>query len=345
MSIYIDLKNMIKDENYINIVQDVANSLRKGELAIFPTDTVYGIGTNGLDELAVKSLFLAKNRPLSNPINLLVDSIDMIKTITTNITDLEYELMETFFPGAFSIILPKNNLIPNIVTANSDFVGIRIPNNRIVLDLIKYSGIPLATTSANISGKLSATTASDIPDDLNTCVKYILDDDITTIGLESTVVQVINNNIHVLRLGSILPTDLEKISKNILINTNNIPSANLKHYNSDSNKVLVYSNNELNMLDKICSLAKSYSNPIIICCSENLNTYSSTLKDIPNLKILDYGSKFNLQSISHKLFHLMYEIEKIPNDIIIIEGIKKENLGITIMDKLIKIVNGNYIDL
>ena len=112
MSIYIDIKkllstNITNNSEYINLIKNVASSINNGKLIIFPTDTVYGIGTNGLNHNSIEKLFLAKNRSFSNPINLLVNSIDMIKSITTNISDLEYTLMETFFPGAFTIILPK----------------------------------------------------------------------------------------------------------------------------------------------------------------------------------------------------------------------------------------------
>ncbi len=345
MTTYIDMKSISSNIDYNNLIRKVGNSIIDGELVIFPTDTVYGIGTNGINCSAIKKIYSAKNRNLNNPINLLVDSIDMIKSITTNITELEYKLIEAFLPGAFTIILPKNNLIPNIVTANSEFVGIRIPNNKIALDLIKYTNTPLATTSANISGKVSSTYISDILDEFSQSTAYILDNGISDIGLESTIVQVINNSVHILRLGSILPDDIKKVTPNVILKTNNIPSSNLSHYETSSKNTVVYSKDNKKMIDAIYNLYINNSYSSILCCDENVNSYKSLLRENGNIQIFSYGSKDDLISISKNLFHMIYEINKKPFNNIFIEGFEKTALGITLMDKLLNISKGNYIEL
>lgn len=196
---YLDLTNKI---NFTKLKKP-ANIIKNGGIVIFPTETVYGIGTNALNEDAVKRLYEIKQRPLNKPISLLVNSIDMIEQIAKDITDLEYALIREFFPGPLTLILKKKDIVPDIVTANSDTVGVRMPKNEIALKLIEYAGIPIATPSANISGKPSGTNMKNIIKDFNGEVDYLIDSGTSQIGLASTIVQVIDNVPHILRQGSI----------------------------------------------------------------------------------------------------------------------------------------------
>ena len=132
MQKYIDLTNTT---NYIKLKQP-AEIIRNGGIVLFPTETVYGIGTNGLNETAIKKLFKIKQRPLNKPISLLVNSIDMINKIAKDITEIEYSIIKEFFPGPLTIVLKKKDIVPNILTANDNTVGIRMPSNDIALKLI-----------------------------------------------------------------------------------------------------------------------------------------------------------------------------------------------------------------
>ena len=123
MQKYLDFRKEIDDEK----LKDSARILKHGGIVVFPTETVYGIGANIWDETAVKRLYEVKQRPFDKPISLLVSSIDMINEVAKDITELEYALMKEFFPGSFTIILKKKDIVPNIVTANLDTVGIRLP--------------------------------------------------------------------------------------------------------------------------------------------------------------------------------------------------------------------------
>ena len=150
---YLDLKN---NKDYTKLIEP-AQIIKNGGLVIFPTETVYGIGANGLDKNAIKKIYEAKQRPLNKPISLLVSNIDMIESVAKDITDIEYAIIKKFFPGPLTIILKKKEIIPDILTAGSDTIGIRMPANDIALNLINYAGVPIATPSANISGKPSGT--------------------------------------------------------------------------------------------------------------------------------------------------------------------------------------------
>ena len=189
-----------------------AKIIKNGGIVVFPTETVYGIGTNGLDKNAVAKLFEVKQRPLNKPISLLVNNIDMINKISKDITELEYALIKEFFPGPLTIILKKKEIVPNIVTSNSDTVGVRMPSNEIALKLIEFSGVPLATPSANISGKPSGTNLDDITKDFNEKVDLFINGGPSQIGLSSTIVKVINGIPHILRQGSITEEQIKSVS-------------------------------------------------------------------------------------------------------------------------------------
>lgn len=199
MQNYLDFRNNI---NFDTLIQP-ANVIKSGGIVVFPTETVYGIGANGLNENAVKRLYEVKQRPFNKPISLLVNSIDMINEIAKDITELEYDLMRKFFPGPLTIILKKKDIVPNIVTANSNTVGVRMPANETALKLIEYAGVPIATPSANISGKPSATNLKEVMGNFGEEVDYYIDGGTSKIGIASTIVQVIDEVPHVLRQGSI----------------------------------------------------------------------------------------------------------------------------------------------
>lgn len=204
---------------YLNFKEDIeydkllkpAQIIKNGGLVIFPTETVYGIGTNALNSKAVKKLYEVKKRPYEKPISLLVNSIEMIENIAKDITKLEYELIKKFFPGPLTIILKKKENISNIVTANKETVGVRMPQNDIALKLIEYAGVPIATPSANISGKPSGTNMKDIMRDFEKKVEYFIDNGPSKIGQSSTIVQIIDETPYILRKGAISELEIKKV--------------------------------------------------------------------------------------------------------------------------------------
>ncbi len=207
MQNYLDFKEKI---DYTKL-KEVARTIKQGGVVVFPTETVYGIGANGLSANAVKRIYEVKQRPLNKPISLLVNGTDMINEIAQDITDLEKALIREFFPGPLTIILKKKDIVPNIVTANSNTVGVRMPSNEIALKLIEYAGVPIATPSANISGKPSGTNMEDIMKDFEGKVDYFIDDGPSKIGISSTIVQVIDGVPHILRQGKITEEQIMNI--------------------------------------------------------------------------------------------------------------------------------------
>ena len=171
MNNYLDLKNT---KNFSEIDKP-ANVIKKGGLVLFPTETVYGIGANGLNSDAVKNIFIAKGRKQDNPLILHISSFEMLNLIAKDITDMELKLMNAFWPGPFTIILNKTNIVPDVVTGGLDTVGVRMPSGEIARKLIYYADTPIAAPSANISGKPSGTNVQDIFDELHEKVDYIID--------------------------------------------------------------------------------------------------------------------------------------------------------------------------
>lgn len=184
------------------ILKEIKSVLDSDGLIIFPTDTVYGIACNSFSDVALKKLFYSKNRNFNKPINVLTDSISKIDLVVYNISHIEQELMNKYFPGNLTIIFNKKKNVSDILTANKDTIGVRIPNNEIALKILSEYPYPLAVTSVNISGKKCGTCLNDFIDEFKDKVDIIIDGGITS-DMPSTIVRVDNNNINVLRQGSL----------------------------------------------------------------------------------------------------------------------------------------------
>lgn len=337
MSIYIDLKN---STDYSKL-HEAANIIKNGGIVLFPTETVYGLGANGLDSNSVQKVFYAKGRDYQNPVNLLVSDMKMVEMVAKNISDLEYKLMNTFFPGPFTIVLQKTDIVPSIVTANHDTVGIRMPSGIIARKLVEFSSVPIAAPSANLSGKPSGTILKNIYNDFKDKVDCMIDGGDSSIGIESTIVKVVDNIPHILRPGSITLEQIEKVCgikpiNDYKTNPSDIPSNKFKHYSLNSKSIVVYSNNNEIMVSKISEIASNYTSPVILCSHSNVNKY--------NFKyVIDIGN--NLEEIGKNIFAYLKQVDNISSDIIIIEGVKQEGIGIAIMDRLIKACENNFVEI
>lgn len=192
------------------MLDQAAELIKQGKIVVFPTETVYGIGTNGLDEKAVKKLYEVKQRPLNKPITLLVSNMEMVESVAKDITETEYKIMEKFFPGPLTIILKKKEIVPDIVTSGQDTVGVRMPSGEIARKLIEKAGVPLATPSANITGQPSGTDLQEIEKNFKEKVDFYIDGGECEIGLASTIVQVVEGRIQILRQGSITLEDINQ---------------------------------------------------------------------------------------------------------------------------------------
>ena len=340
-------------EKYLNSeennIEAAAKIIQDGGLVLFPTETVYGIGANALNDDAVKKIFIAKGRAQDNPLILHISDMEMLSQIADNISELEYKLMDTFWPGPFTIVLNKKAGIAKVATCDGNTVGVRMPSSKIAHDLIKAANLPIAAPSANISGKPSGTKLQDIIEELQDKVDYILDGGESDIGLESTVVRVIDNEVRILRPGKITKEDIEKVVNNVEIDKNIMgqleqdekvlsPGMKYRHYAPTTHCKLIYSENNDRMTNAILEIAKINKKVLILATTENIGKYAG-------FECIDIGSRNNLLEISHNIFSALRKIDAYHADIAIIEGVKPEGIGLAIMNRLIRACEHDYIEV
>jgi len=337
----------IKNSNEYEKIEEAGNIIKNGGLVLFPTETVYGIGANGLDENAVKKIFIAKGRKQDNPLILHVSDYEMLKEISKDINETEQKLIEEFWPGPFTIILERTEKVPDIVTGGLTTVGIRMPENIIAQKLIKYSNVPIAAPSANISGKPSGTRIEDILEELKEKVDYIIDGGECKIGLESTVVRVIDNIPHILRPGKITAEQIKKVAGKVVIDEHILnkidlqeevlsPGMKYRHYAPKTECMLIYSEDKEKMVNRIKEEIKKYEKVLIISTEENVLKY-----DCEN--IIKMGS--DLEEISKNIFKILRQVDNYKVDKVIIEGVEKKGLGLAIMNRLIRACEYNFIEV
>lgn len=332
-------------------IKDAAKVIKRGGIVLFPTETVYGIGANALNDEAVKKIFIAKGRAQDNPLILHISDMDMLNQIVESISEIEYRLMDTFWPGPFTIVLNKKKGVANVATCGGDTVGVRMPSNKVAHDLIKESGVPIAAPSANISGKPSGTKLSDIINELKDKVDFIIDGGETDIGIESTVVRVINDEVRILRPGKITKEDIEKVMTHVEIDKNVLgevssdekvlsPGMKYRHYAPKTHCKLIYSKDYDKMKTTICKLAEKEgkNSTLILAFTEDLKFYDK-------YKCIDIGSKENLNEVSHKIFSSLRRIDDYHVNLAMIEGMSLDGLGLAIMNRLIRACEHDYTEI
>ena len=345
----IDLKNGID----LDKISEAAICIKNSGLVVFPTETVYGIGANALDEKAVAGIFKAKGRPSDNPLIVHISSIDMLNDLVKNISPIEQKIIDTFWPGPLTIIFPKKDVLPDNVTSGLDTVGIRMPNSKIALKLIELSGVPIAAPSANISGKPSGTDISDIYEELKERVDYIIDASICDIGVESTVVKVIDDEVLILRPGKISIEDIQKLGikskldKHLfeeVLTDEKVESPGMKHrhYAPSTKTILIDSNDDIKVRDKIVEIINNNKERkiAIIGYDETMHLYKNM-----DVKFLSLGKKENLNTVSKNVFHVLRQVDNLNVDFCIIQGVRKSGVGIAVMNRLIRACEHNVINL
>lgn len=323
------------------VIKLSAEEIKKGNLVVFPTETVYGLGADGLNSVAVEKIFKAKNRPSDNPLILHIDNIDMLERLVGEIPDISKSLIESFWPGSLTLLFKKSKCIPDIVTAGLDTVAIRMPKNDIALKLIKESKTPIAAPSANISGRPSPTRSEHVEIDLKGKVNVILDGGKTNIGIESTVLDISEEIPIILRPGSVTKEDIEEAigklveyDKSLFSNKEKpkSPGQKYKHY-APKGELYIFIGERESKAKHILESYKKYSfqgkNVGILVTSE-----LEKLIDVPNIKIL--GSISNISEISSNLFDKLREFDKENIEIILTEGIDEEGIGVGIMNRMKK---------
>ena len=343
---------IIKDiKSDINYIKEAANIIKSNGIVAFPTETVYGLGANALDSEAVSKIFEAKGRPQDNPLIVHVANKD-ISGLVLNIPEVAKELMNKFWPGPLTLILEKNNIIPDETSAGLSTIGIRMPNNEIALKLIELANSPIAAPSANISGRPSPTEVERCIEDLSGRVDYILGGSRSEVGVESTIVDCTINPPLILRPGGITLEMLREVNSGIDIDEaiKGKPSKDLKpkapgmkyrHY-APKAKIKIIRGNKEKTIDKIREIVDNYieknKNVAVLCVEENKNEFS-------NGKVISLGSEFILEDIARNLFEALRTCDDLGADIILCEAFEEKGVGVAIMNRLNKAAGFDIIDV
>ncbi|MBR5123087.1 MAG: threonylcarbamoyl-AMP synthase, partial [Anaerotignum sp.] len=240
----------LRQPEAMEIIQTAAKILQEGGLVAFPTETVYGLGGNGLDNSACEKIYLAKGRPSDNPLILHISEFEELKPIVREISPAAQKLMDAFWPGPLTMVFPKSDIVPEKATGGLDTVAVRFPNHPVARAIIHAAGLPIAAPSANSSGKPSPTRASHVEFDLNGKIDMIVDGGAAEWGLESTIVDVSGEVPMILRPGAVTKEMMEEVVGKVEIDPAILqkPAADLKpkapgmkytHYSPKAEVVLV----------------------------------------------------------------------------------------------------------
>ena len=282
-------------------ISEAAEILKGGGLVAFPTETVYGLGGNGLDKEAAKKIYAAKGRPSDNPLILHVSSIEEVYPLVKALPEKAKKLMEAFWPGPLTLVLPKSDLVPKESTGGLETVALRSPENALTLELIRACGFPIAGPSANLSGRPSPTEASHVFEDLGGRIEGILEDGAVGIGVESTIVDLSEDCPTLLRPGAITIEDLEEVlGENVAIDptllgksmaegfTPKAPGMKYRHYAPKAEMILFKKKEEdetRSGQEEIAELILSYGEKELSDCPEK------EMKKSVAEAILSYGEK------------------------------------------------------
>lgn len=321
--------------------------IKNGGLVAFPTETVYGLGGDGLNSQAAGRIYQAKGRPSDNPLILHINEQKMLERLVSNITPMAKKIMTAFCPGPITIILPKSDIVPNTVTGGLDTIAVRMPDNDIARELIRLADTPIAAPSANISGRPSPTTAQAVYRDLQGRIDMILDGGACEFGVESTIVDCTGEIPVILRPGAITKEMLEEIFPVVEIDKSIVgenvapkaPGMKYKHYAPKVDMLLVEGDKE-QMATAINKLVKDYE---LKNQHVGLLVSDEVAMKLNHECIFKYGSQNDLAKIASEIYEgLRYFDDKVI-DIIIAEGTTDKGLGLAIMNRLHKASGFNSI--
>lgn len=324
-----------QDNINLNRIKEAGQAIRDGKIVAFPTETVYGLGADALNEEAILKIFKAKNRPLFDPLIVHINSLEDVVNLVEDINPVAKKLADNFWPGPLTMVMKKKKKVSDLITSGLDTVAIRVPRHPIAQALIRESQRPIVAPSANLFAHISPTSAEHVYRDLNGRIDIIIDGGKTEVGVESTVVDVTGLPIEILRVGGLTVENIQKVITDVKIANmfdNKIKSPGMlkKHYAPKAKLILVDGENE-QMIQNILNIASKYKNEGkkvgIIASNENSDKYKGYL-----VKIL--GNATDLETCAHNLYSQLRSLDELKIDIIISENFKNKGIGRAIMDRL-----------
>lgn len=333
-------------------LQPAADILQKGGLVASPTETVYGLCANALNEEAVKSIYLAKGRPSDNPLIVHIAHLDMLQPLVMEISSIAKTLIEHFWPGPLTLVFKASSLVPKIVTGGLDTVAIRFPSDPTITKLIETSKLPLAAPSANTSGKPSPTNFTRVYEDLNGKIDCIIKGGHSKFGVESTVVDTTGDIATILRPGGITFEMLENALGKVMVDpalghklkegeVPKAPGMKYTHYSPNAD-VIIVKGERAKVIEKINELAahaqKLGKKVGIMATDETLSQFHADT-------VLSVGTESDPTTIAANLFEVLRKYDDVKMDIVYALTFSKTGIGEAIMNRLEKSAGYHFIEV
>jgi L-threonylcarbamoyladenylate synthase len=326
-----------------------ANLIRKGEIVAFPTETVYGLGADATNVMAVAKVFAAKGRPASDPLIVHIASTSMLEKIVEEIPDTARLLADAFWPGPLTLVLARRAGIPDLVTAGLPTVAVRMPRNEVALALITEARVPIAAPSANSFGHPSPTCAEHVLEDLVGKIALVLDGGPTQVGIESTVLDLTSSPPAILRPGGVSKESLEGILGVVSVSSESeadvfkSPGQMKQHY-APRAKVLLFNGMcrervIVAMREKIKELKKGSKIGVMVP-EEELSYFTND-----DVVAVGLGSSVTMEAVASNLFAAMRALDKKGVDYIFAIAPRKDGIGLAVFDRLFKAAGSQLIEV
>lgn len=325
------------------VYMEAGRIIREGGLVAFPTETVYGLGANALDEQAAARIYAAKGRPSDNPLIAHIAEESQLFDLAEDVSETARLLMRAYWPGPLTMIFKKKEIVPKGTTGGLDTVAVRMPDHPVARRLIREAGVPIAAPSANLSGRPSPTCAEHTVQDMDGKIEMILDGGFCRIGIESTILDMTEEVPVILRPGFITYEMLMDLLGEVRVDQAldpkqwenfrpKAPGQKYKHYAPKAPMTLVEGNTEA-VVRKIRELVQQSvregKRTGIICTDETLNCYTQGV-------IKSIGTRAHLESVAHNLYDILREFDESGVEVIYSEAFSFDALGYAVMNRLIK---------
>ena len=335
----------VMNEKSVTEIEKAAEILKNGGLVAIPTETVYGLAASAFNEKAVENIFKAKGRPNDNPLIVHIAEINELEKIAKNITPIAKKCMDAFWPGPFTAVLPKRDVIPSSVLGGLDTVAVRLPANSVARAIIKKTGLPLAAPSANRSGSPSPSTAEHVIDDLDGRIDAIVISEKCAVGVESTVVSFAVNPPRLLRPGGITVEQLKSLIPDLVIDPAVTaepekgvavasPGMKYKHYSPKAEVIMAVGS--INAFCEYCNIHKDDFDFALCYDEDEVNL---------NLPHISLGANANHEKQAELLFQFLRDIDKKGYKRVIVHAPLKDGVGLAVYNRLIRAAGFKVVDL
>jgi L-threonylcarbamoyladenylate synthase len=332
-------------------IRVAAEVLRKGGLVAFPTETVYGLGANALDEKAVMRIFEAKERPADNPIIVHVANRDDIYVLAEHVPQVAEKLIDEFWPGPLTLLFVKSDAVPSAVTAGLATVAVRMPSHAVAHALITEAGVPVAAPSANLAGKPSPTSAKHVLDDLSGRIEVLIDGGEIGYGVESTVLDLTTEPPAVLRPGPITVEELQRVVGGVEVHPiaraevpvevaiARSPGMKYRHYAPAAEVVVVEGPLEgvIKKAQELADARRILGEKVGIMATEE--TAPKYRADV--VKVV--GSRLDPRTVAKNLFRVLRELDEEGVKFVVAEGLEPTGIGLAVMNRLRKAAGYNIV--